>query len=192
VIDITTSGDGSEVPAGTIPSPARILPLRDAVAFPETVLPLAVGQPRTVELVNDALANDRMVVLVASTDPELEEPPPDKLYTVGVVGVIARMMRAPDGTLRILVQTGPRVKIDHWVREVPYLLAEVSELPDTGDQQSPELTALVRNVQQTFGQIVEALPYLPEELQVAVANVDDPSALSHLIAGSLRLKTAAK
>ena len=84
MIDVTSSGNGGgEAPsAATIPNPARILPLRDAVAFPDTVLPLAVGQPRTVELVNDALANDRMVVLVASTDHEIEEPPPDKLYTV--------------------------------------------------------------------------------------------------------------
>jgi ATP-dependent Lon protease len=197
VIDIISDTDGAAYQGGGggggLPSPARILPLRDAVAFPDTVLPLAVGQPRTVELVNDALANDRMVVMVASKDPELEEPSPDQLYEVGVVGVIARMLKAPDGTLRILVQAAQRVKISHWVGEKPYLVAEVEELPDRGlDDPSPELTALVRNVQGTFGEIVEALPYLPEELQIAVQNVDDPGALSNLIAGSLRLKTEDK
>ena len=83
------------------------------------------------------------------------------------------MLKVPDGTLRMLVQGGQRVRVDAWVRETPYLVAEISELPDVVEQ-TPELTALMRNVQQTFSQIVEAVPYLPEELQIAVANVEDP------------------
>ena len=101
------------------------------------------------------------------------------------------MMKVPDGTLRILVQGAQRVRIDAWTRETPYIVARVSELPDVVVE-STELTALVRNVQQTFSEIVEQLPYLPEELQLAVANLDDPVALSHLIAGSLRLKPEEK
>jgi ATP-dependent Lon protease len=101
------------------------------------------------------------------------------------------MMRVPDGSLRILVQGAQRVHIDHWVRERPFLIAEISELPDVVEE-SPELTALMRNVQSTFSQIVDAVPYLPEELQLAVANVDDPSALANLIAGALRLRTEEK
>jgi ATP-dependent Lon protease len=196
MIDITSGSGGNGAPEGPttrhIPSPARVLPLREAVAFPDTVVPLAVGQERSIALINDALAHDRMLVMVTSREPDVDEPSPDQLYEVGVVGVIARMLKAPDGTLRILVQAGPRVRITHWVRESPYLVAEIAEAPDTDTEETPELKALVRNVQSTFGQIVEALPYLPEELQVAVANVEDPSALSHLIAGSLRLKTAEK
>ena len=129
--------------------------------------------------------------MVASRKPELEEPGPDDLYEVGVVGVVARMLKVPDGTLRLLVQGAQRVRIDSWSSEKPYLVAEVSELPDVVEE-SLELTALMRSVQQTFSQIVEAVPYLPEELQVAVANVEDASALSHLISGSLRLPTEQK
>ena len=99
--------------------------------------------------------------------------------------------KVPDGTLRILVQGAQRVQIDRLVQERPYLVAEISELPDVVEE-TPELTALMRNVQGTFTNIVEAVPYLPEELQMAVANLDDPSALSHLIAGSLRLKPEEK
>jgi ATP-dependent Lon protease len=165
----------------------RVLPLRGSVAFPGTVLPLAIGQPRSIELVNDALTHDRTVVLLASKDPEVEEPPRDLLHQVGVIGSIAQMMKAPDGTLRILVQVGARVRVTKWVRDTPYLVAEVAEVPDVIEGETPELLALHRSVQRTFGQIVEALPYLPEELQVAVQNLDDPSMLSHLIAGALRL-----
>jgi ATP-dependent Lon protease len=133
-----------------------------------------------------------MLVMVASRDPEVETPGPEQLYRVGVVGAIARMLKVPDGTIRILVQGGQRVHIDEWEGETPYLVAKVSELPDIETTNSAELEALTRNVRQTFTSIVESNPYLPEELQLAVANIDDPSALSHLIAGSLRLKTDEK
>jgi ATP-dependent Lon protease len=129
-----------------------------------------------------------MLVMVASRDPELDAPGPDQLFDVGVAGMVARMLKVPDGSLRILVQGGQRVKIEEWLGEEPYLTARVSELPDVVAE-GPELTALMRNVQQTFSQIIEDVPYLPEELQMAVANLEDPSALSHLIAGALRIKT---
>jgi ATP-dependent Lon protease len=195
MIDIQSSaGEGHDVAIGggrSIPATLPVLPLRETVPLPDTLTPLAVGQERSVQLVNDVLAGNRMLVMVASKDPELETPGPDALYGVGVVGAIARMMKVPDGTLRILVQGAQRVRIDSWARETPYLVAEVSELPDVVNE-SNELTALVRNVQQTFSEIVEQLPYLPEELQIAVANLDDPVALSHLIAGALRLKAEEK
>src|SRR3954466_9332399 len=102
------------------------------------------------------------------------------------------MLKVPDGTLRILVQAAQRVRIDDWVHEQPYLVAEISELPDHMTAPANEVEALKRNVQTTFMQIVEEVPYLPEELQLAVANVEDPGALSNLIAGALRLPTEEK
>jgi ATP-dependent Lon protease len=165
-----------------------VLPLRDTVTFPETLTPLAVGQERSIGLINDVLSGNRTLALVASKDPEAEAPGPDLLYRVGVVGTVARMLKVPDGTLRILVQAGQRIAIEEFVAEEPYLVARVAELPDEVDE-GPELEALARNVRQTFSQIIQEVPYLPEELQMAVANVDDPSALSHLIAGSLQIST---
>ncbi len=151
-----------------------------------------MGQERSIELVNDVLQGSRMLVMVASRDSSAEIPAPDQLHTVGVVGAVARMLKVPDGTLRILVQGGQRVRIDHWVREQPYLVAEITELPDVVTAPANEVEALKRNVQQTFTSIVEEVPYLPEELQLAVANVDDPGALSNLIAGALRLDVEEK
>ena len=109
----------AELP-GTLP----VLPLKETVAFPNSMTPLAVGQERSVQLVNDALSRDRMLVMVASKDSEIEQPGPDDLYRVGVAGTIARMLRMPDGTLRILVQGGPRVRLDEFVSEQPYLVGE--------------------------------------------------------------------
>jgi ATP-dependent Lon protease len=188
VIDVI-GGDG-ESPASDVPLPGElpVLPLRDSVTYPDTLTPLAIGQERSVQLVNDVLGGNRMLVMVASREPELETPGPDQLYDIGVAGMVARMLKVPDGSLRILVQGGQRVRVEQWTREQPYLAARVSELPDVVEE-GPELTALMRNVQQTFSQIIEDVPYLPEELQMAVANLDDPSALSHLIAGALRIKS---
>jgi ATP-dependent Lon protease len=174
-----------------LPDALPVLPLRDTVTFPETLTPLAVGQERSIKLVNDVLGVNRMLVMVAARDPEDEEPGPDGLYEVGVVGVVARMIKVPDGTLRILVQGTQRVRLGTFVAEQPYMVARISELPDVSEP-SAELEALTRNVQRTFTEIVEQIPYLPEELQMAVANIDDPVALGHLIAGSLRIGTEEK
>ena len=193
IIEITSSGEPVEVEFGNaaLPDVLPVLPLRETVTFPDTLTPLAIGQERSVELVNDVLAGDRMIAMVTGREADVENPGPDQLYDVGVAGTIARMMKMPDGTLRVLVQGSQRIKLADYVRTTPYLVARVEELPDLIEQ-STELEALVRSVQASFNQIVENVPYLPEELMVAVANVDDPSALVHVIAGSLRLKTEEK
>jgi len=192
-VGVPDHGPRDEAFAGTreLPSRAGVLPLREMVAFPDMLVPLNIGQQRSIELINDVLRGDRSIVMVASRNLEVESPSPDDLYSVGVFGTVARMIRIPDGTLRVLIQGGQRVRIDSWVQTEPYLAAEISEAPDVVEQ-TPELTALMRSVQQTFASIVEHVPYLPEELQIMVANVDDPSALTHLIAGALRLSTEEK
>ncbi len=174
-----------------LPDALPVLPLRETVTFPETLTPLAVGQERSIKLVDDVLGASRMLAMVAARDPEDEEPGPDGLYEVGVVGIVARMLKVPDGTLRILVQGTQRVQLGPYVAEEPYLVARIAELPDVLDE-GPELEALTRNVQRTFSEIVEHIPYLPEELQMAVANIEDPAALGHLIAGALRISTEEK
>src|SRR5215213_1216664 len=172
--------------AEPLPDALPILPLRETVTYPDTLTPLAVGQERSIKLVNDVLSGNRMLAMVASKDPENDTPGPNDLYDVGVAGTVARMMKVPDGTLRILVQGSERIRILDYVSEQPYLVARIEVMPDVVEE-STELEALTRNVQSTFSEIIEAIPYLPEELQLAVANLDDPSALSHLISGALRI-----
>jgi ATP-dependent Lon protease len=174
-----------------LPHEVGVLPLRDTVTFPDMLIPLNIGQQRSVELINEVLRGDRSIAMVASRNPEAETPAPEDLYSIGVLGVVARMIRVPDGTLRVLIQGGQRIRIAGWVRTEPYLVAEIAEEPDVVDP-STELTALMRNVQATFNEIVEQVPYLPEELQIMVANVEDPSVLSYLIAGALRIPTDEK
>ena len=185
----TTDGQLREVPVGaSLPETLPVLPLKDSVPFPDMLTPLAVGQPRSVQLVNDVLGGDRLLVMAAARDGSIESPAREDLYDVGVVGVVARMLKVPDGSLRILVQGAQRVRIGEAVQRDPYTVAAVEAAPDVVEP-SAELEALFRNVQHTFTQIVEQVPYLPEELQLAVANVEDPAELAHMIAGSLRIKT---
>ncbi|MET0731082.1 MAG: LON peptidase substrate-binding domain-containing protein, partial [Solirubrobacterales bacterium] len=174
-----------------LPAALPVLPLREMVAYPDTLTPLAVGRERSKTLIDEVLSGERLLVLVASRDPEVEDPSPDQLYGVGVAGVVARMLKMPDGTIRVLVQATERVRINEYVSDEPYLVARIEGMPD---QLAPstELEALTQNVQRTFSEIIEQIPYLPEELQLAVTNLDDPSALSHLIAGALRIPVAEK
>jgi ATP-dependent Lon protease len=194
-IEVVETGDVEEAVRrqGEQPLPAAlpVLPLRDMVTYPDAVTPLAVGQERSIKLVNDVLSGERMLVMAASTEPEAEEPGPDQIHRVGVAGAVARMLKVPDGTIRILVQGTDRVRVGDFVATDPYLVARIEPLPDVVES-SPELEALTRNVQNTFTQIIEQIPYLPEELQLAVTNIDDPGALSNLIAGALRIPTPEK
>src|SRR2546423_14711469 len=101
------------------------------------------------------------------------------------------MIKVPDGTLRILVEGVRRIGLDHPIQEDPYLIGEFIEMPDALEE-TREVEALTRNVQSLFGRVISLVPYLPEELQIAAANVEDPSALCNLVASTLRLKTEEK
>jgi ATP-dependent Lon protease len=192
-LEVVEMPDAEELVHGQQPLPDAlpVLPLRETVTFPDTLTPLAVGQERSIKLVNDVLSSNRMLAMVGSRDPENEEPGPDDLYDVGVAGTVARMLKVPDGSLRVLVQGGERIRLGAYVAEEPYLVARIEPLPDVLET-SAELEALTRNVQNTFSEIIEQIPYLPEELQLAVTNMDEPSALSHLIAGAMRIPTEEK
>jgi len=165
-----------------------VLPLKETVVFPESMTPLAVGQERSIKLIDDVVSGERMLALMTVRNTEADPPVWNDLYSVGTVAVVHKMIKVPDGTLRILVQGLHRVRLVEPQHEDPYLVAELEELPDVV-LDSPEVEALTRNVQQQFAHIIGMTPYLPEELQLAAANVDDPSALCHLIASTLRLKT---
>jgi ATP-dependent Lon protease len=181
-----------EIELPDIPDVLPVLPLKESVVFPEAMTPLAIGQERSMRLVEDVVSGDqRMLALVTVRDPEVEIPGWDDLYEIGTAAVVHKMIRVPDGTLRILVGGIARIKLERHVKDEPYLVGEFSLLPDVLVE-SREVEALTRNVQNMFSRVIGLVPYLPEELQIAAANVDDPSALCHLVASTLRIKTEEK
>jgi ATP-dependent Lon protease len=168
-----------------------VLPLKETVVFPNSMTPLAIGQERSVALIDDVVGGDRMLALLTVRDAEVETPGWDDVYEVGTAAIVHKMIRVPDGTLRILVQGLTRARLDRPVTDEPYLVGAFSDVPDVLEE-SREVEALTRNVQSLFARIIGLVPYLPEELQIAAANVDDPSALCNLVGSTLRLKTEEK
>ena len=168
-----------------------ILPLRESVVFPASVTPLAIGQERSIRLVDEAVANDLTIALVTSRDPEEEADSAEDLYEVGTSAVVHKMIRVPDGTLRVLVQGLDRVRLDSIEQTEPYLTGLFTPLPDVV-QREKEAEALARSVEALFGRIISIAPYLPEELLLAAANTEGPSQLANLIASTIRLKTKEK
>ena len=144
-----------------------------------------------MRLVDDVVAGNRLLALVASKDADIETPGWDDLHEVGAAAVVQKMLRVPDGSLRILVQGIRRIRLIDKLQDEPYLVGRFIEVPDVYEE-TPQTQALSQNVQTLFARLIGLMPYLPEELALAAANVDDPSALCHLVASTLRLKTEEK
>jgi ATP-dependent Lon protease len=174
-----------------IPAELPVLPLKETVVFPDSMTPLAIGQERSIRLVDDVVGGERLLALVTVRDADVEAPGWDDLHEIGTAAVVHKMIRVPDGTLRILVQGLRRIRLEEPVTDEPYLVARFAAVLDS-EKQTPELEALLRNAQGLFGRIIGLAPYLPEELQIAAANVDDASGLCNLVASTLRLKTEEK
>src|SRR5204863_1661836 len=143
-----------------LPTTLPVLPLKETVVFPESMTPLAIGQERSIQLIDDVVGGDRLLVLVTVRDTEADVPTFDDLYEIGTAAIVHKMIRVPDGTLRILVQGLRRVRLERRVLEEPYLVGEFVELHDQLEE-TKELEALTRNVQGLFAEIVGLAPYLP-------------------------------
>jgi ATP-dependent Lon protease len=177
----------TETEENTIPDEVAVLPLRGVVVYPLTFQALNVGQPRSIQLVDDATLSKQVIGLVASRDPDLEEPGPEDVYEIGVAAAIHRMIKAPDGTIRLLVQGIERIRIDEWIGTEPYLRARVSVLPDEVEA-SLEVEALMRNATDLLRRLVSLVSQLPDELLMAAINLDDPRQLVYFIATNIRME----
>lgn len=173
--------------SSTIPSELPILPLKGVVVYPLTVLPLNVGQARSLRLVDDVVKEtNRLIGLVTIKTDKFEDAGPDDLYEIGTAAVIHRMLRAPDGTVRLIVQGMERIRIKEFSALEPYLKAKIELVPEKIDK-SVEVEALTRNTIELFRKLVNLSQTLPEELLMAAMNVEDPRQLVYMIATSLRM-----
>ena len=174
----------------SIPEELPVLPLREMVVFPYMVLPLFVARERSIAAVEDALASDRLLLLTAQRDGEIEHPGPDDLHRVGTVVTVMRVLRMPDGRVKVLVQGLSRARIESLVEQHASTWARVTKLGDeTEAEWCVEAEALVRAVR---SRVEELLPLknLPPEVLSVTANVTDPGQLADLIASNLKLRMA--
>ena len=170
-----------------IPEVLPILPLKDTVIYPYTAAPLAVGQERSLRLIEHVVAGNRLVGLVAVKDPNAERGEPENSYTIGSLARIDQVLRIPDGTVRLLVRGLKRIRITEYVEREPFLVAHVEEMPETVEE-GVEVEALVRNAQSLFQKLVGLSPTLPDELATAVINLEDTLQVIYFIANNLRLE----
>lgn len=179
-----TIADGEGVLS--IPRELPILPLRGLVVYPQTIVPLMVGQPRSVRLVDDVVSGDRLVGLVASLEPDNELPGPEEIYREGTLAAVHRLFRAPDGTLRLLVQGLARFEIKEYMAVEPYLKAQIESDPEVLET-GIEVEALMRNIGDQFRRMGELSPNLPGDLLASTLGLEDPLQLVYTIATYMRI-----
>ena len=201
------SESGSEISSSEedekqIPNILPVLPLRGLVVYPHTAVPLTIGQNRSIRLVDDVMAGDeRLIALVSSRQPELESPGPDDLYQVGTVAMVHRLFRAPDGTMRLVVQGLARCRLGKFIQLEPYLKAEIELNAESSTDKTPaegtnapdpssgelELEAMARNARSQFEHIADMVPSIPRELVASVIGLDDPLQIVYTIANFQRM-----
>ncbi len=169
------------------PEHLAILPLRGVVVYPHTAVPLTVGQPRSIRLIEDVQAGNQYIGLVASKDPALENPDPSDLYGIGTIATVHRLFRAPDGTIRLLVQGLDRIKIDDYVETKPYLQATYTRIPELIEDDI-EIEALSRNAQEQFEHISELISGIPQEIVSSILELEDPLPTVYSIANFQRIE----
>ena len=175
-----------------LPEELPILPLRGQVVYPQTAIPLTVGQERSIQLVDDVVAGNRTVGLVASKDQSLGTPGPDQVQMVGTLATIHRLFRTPDGTVRLLIQGLQRIRIDEFVETAPYLKARFTRIPEDEAvfADDIEMEAMVRSLVDRFSALAELVPSIPQELVSNALNVEDPLQLVYSIATYVRIDLA--
>jgi ATP-dependent Lon protease len=183
---------GERTPA--IPTELPVLPLRDTVLFPNSFMPLAVARETSVRLIDDAIANGKLIAVFTQRDASVEEPTQSDLYTVGTATHIHKMFKLPDGSLRLIVQGLARLRLDTVISSAPYLRAQVTPAAEgTNDADRLEIDALARNIKTNFQQVVSLSPLLSDDLQTLASNIVEPGRLADFIASSLTtISTAVK
>ena len=170
----------------TIPDELPILPVRDAVIFPNAVIPLTVGRESSVKLINDVQQNNGMLVVLTQRDKRVDTPGPADLYDVGTVSMVHRAMKTPEGNLFVIIMGVSRVKVQEFTQFEPYIRAKIQAIPDERDDEtSVDFQALKRTVISNFERIIKLSPQLPDDLQTIVINIEDASRLGDYVATNL-------
>ncbi|HEY5521651.1 MAG TPA: LON peptidase substrate-binding domain-containing protein, partial [Desulfuromonadaceae bacterium] len=174
-----------------IPEVLPLLPIRDVVVYPFMIIPLFVGREMSVKAVDSALAGDRMILLATQHDVGDEDPPADKIYEVGTVAMIMRMLKLPDGRVKILVQGLAKARITEFVSDKPFYTVRVERQYDTTVVDvTLETEALIRTVREQLTKVMELGKQVSPEVMVILENIQDPGSMADLVSSNLGLKVA--
>uniref|UniRef100_A0A7C4UCC2 Lon protease n=1 Tax=candidate division WOR-3 bacterium TaxID=2052148 RepID=A0A7C4UCC2_UNCW3 len=173
-----------------IPNVLPVLPIKDGVAFPTILIPLAITVPENVKMIDTVLNSDKLIGMFLQKGNK-NIPSPEEISPVGTAGKIVRMLRFPDQTLRILVQGLERIRIKDFVQSEPFYKAEVEVLKDIVEDDN-ELKALVNNTVKLYRELVSLSPYLPEDLSTIILNIEEPAKIADFIAANMKMDTKDK
>jgi ATP-dependent Lon protease len=174
-----------------LPTEVPILPVRDTVFYPFVVSPIIIGREKSIRLVEDALVRDKIIALFSQKDSNAEDPQVTDLYDMGTIVLILKMLKFPDGSLRLIVQGLGRAKLKGIVQAEPYLKGRVEVLEEV-EERSLEVQAMMRNVLSLFQKLVNLAPYLSEEVYIAAMNIESPNKLCDFISSNLTLDVRIK
>ncbi|HEY4163388.1 MAG TPA: endopeptidase La [Dongiaceae bacterium] len=169
-----------------------VLPLRDIVVFPHMIVPLFVGREKSVKALEDVMKDDKQILLVTQKNAAQDDPSAADIYSVGTVGTVLQLLKLPDGTVKVLVEGGYRAKIERFVDNEAFFVAEAVSLSDTADPAGKEVEALARSVVSQFEQYIKLNKKVPPEVLVSINQIEDPSKLADTVASHLSLKIAEK
>ncbi|MCY4600601.1 MAG: endopeptidase La [Acidobacteria bacterium] len=186
--------DGEDEGPVTVPPRLPLLPLRDTVLFPGSFMPLAVTRQSSIRLIDAAVAGDKLVGVFTQRDPKLDAPDQDDLFPIGTMTHIHKMFKLADGSQRLIVQGLARVRLEEVLGAEPFMTAAVAHADETArDDDRLEIDALVRNIKNSFQQVVSLSPLLSDDMQSLVASIEEPGRLADFIASSLTtIPTATK
>lgn len=174
-----------------IPAELPILPLRGTVAYPDLVMPLIVGREKSIRLIDDAMAKDRMIGIITQKNPDIEDPDIEDLYTIGTVATIMKMVKMVDGSQRIVVQGICRFKLVEFTDREYSLKAKILPIFEEY-QRDIEIDAMYLNLKNLYKKAVEMAPYLSSELAQIASKVENPGNLSDLIASTINIGVSEK
>jgi len=176
----------ARVSAHSLPQVLPVLGLSDIVIFPGMVAPLLVETPQSIKLIDDVVAGDRLLGVALQRKPEAENPTPEEMHETGCAARLLKMLKFPDNTVRVLVEGLWRIRIREYVNTAPYLSAKFELMKDVTED-TVELTAMMRNAQGQFQEIIKLSPALSEQVKIAALNTEDPGHFTDLIAVNLNL-----
>ena len=176
-----------------LPEQLPVLPLRNAVIFPGVPAQLLVERDKSIELMRTTLEQEQIFAAVAQRDTQVDDPKPDDLYSIGIVGRVHRTFNLPDGNMQVLLRGLQRVELTDYIQRDSLLIARVTAMEESGDEGQQEILALAQNLSQLFQKMVGLVPALGEDLQVTALNLEkQPVQLSYFVASGLDLPLAEK
>jgi len=191
--DSLTTGisDFFDVEGQEIPEELPMMAVRDVVIFNYMIIPLFVGRPASISAINDAMMKDKLILLATQKDATLDEPGPDDIYRVGMVCMIMRTLKLPDGRMKVLIQALSKAKIDEIPKHTPHLLAKITVLKDKEIKTvTVEIEAMMRTVREHTEKILSLKGIISADLVMILNSIEEPGRLADLVISNLHLKTA--